>query len=85
MLASFYARRMVKKVVQRGARGDEEVASCLRTGARFTTCRIRHVTLVNAAEKVRRLCLVSAQCLTKLADFFNILLDSIGRQIVRDR
>jgi len=40
---------------------------------------------VNAAEKVRRLCLVSAQCLTKLADFFNILLDSIGRQIVRDR
>ena len=38
---------------------------------RFTTRWIKHVTFVNAAEIVRRQCLAR----TKLADFFNILLE----------
>jgi len=40
-----------------------QTVSSLRTGARFTTCRLRHVTLVNAGEMVRRPCPLRRQSL----------------------
>jgi len=44
---------------------------------RFTTRGITRVTLVNAAEPVRRLCLAR----TPLADFFRILLEDVEHEL----
>jgi len=63
---------MVKKVVQRGRseRRGESYFAPYGELLRFTTRRIRSVTVVNAAAMVRRQCLARR----KLAGFFNILL-----------